>query len=127
MIVRVGADLVSIPRVQRLVEAQGERFLARLFTVEERAYCDAKNAPAQHLAARMAAKEAVMKLLRAGPADGVAWRDIEITHAGDGAPGITLHQRARELAAEAGIGGIHLSLSHEDEMALAFAVGEGSD
>jgi holo-[acyl-carrier protein] synthase len=113
MIVNVGADLVSIPRVQRLVEAQGARFLHRLFTAEERAYCDAKNAPAQHLAARMAAKEAVMKVLHAGPADGVGWKDVEITHAKDGAPGVVLHRRARELASEAGVARVHLSLSHE--------------
>ena len=109
---RVGIDLVSIPRIVESMATFGERFLARVFTAGERAY--AAGDPAK-LAARFAAKEAVKKALRI---DGVGWTQIEVVRAADGAPSLVLHGiagvDARELA---------ISMSHEGDYATAIAIG----
>ena len=125
MIVATGVDLVELARIQALLERQGERFLARIYTEAERAYCSPRPAAAASFAARFAAKEAVMKCLAAGWLDGVAFRQIEVVRQPHGAVGVALHGHAQELARARGIARIHLSLSHTDRQAIAFAVAEG--
>lgn len=115
----IGIDLVEVARVRDLLEKHGARFKAKTFTEAERAYCDACADPAMHYAARFAAKEAAAKALGAGFAEGVTWRDIEVTRAANGRPALRLHGGAAERAAALGAGAFHLSLTHTRELAQA--------
>lgn len=126
MNVGAGTDIVSVARVTGLIEQGGDRFLRRWFTTREIAYCTSMAKPALHFAARLAAKEAVVKVLRA-PADGaVPWRSIEICHDESGAPTVKLTRGVLETATRRGIGPIHVSLSHCDEFAVAVAVADAA-
>lgn len=124
MIVAVGVDLIEVERVARLWAEGNERFLARVFTPTERAYCLARAHPAESLAARFAAKEAVMKCLRTGWTGGVGFGQIAVTVDESGAPGVELSGEAAAKAAAAGIRRFHLSLSHTTTAAIAFVVAE---
>ncbi|HLU38141.1 MAG TPA: holo-ACP synthase [Planctomycetota bacterium] len=121
-IVAVGVDLVDLDRIERLLDAEGDRFLARVFTAAEREYCMARARPVPSLAARFAAKEAVMKCLGTGFGEGVGFAQIEVVRSPRGEPSVALHGRAAAVAAERGIAGFRLSLSHGDRQAIAFAV-----
>lgn len=121
--VGVGVDLVEVARVARLLSRKGDRALSRLLTDEERAYCMAQPAPAPHVAARLAAKEAVYKALQVdGAARAVGWRDTEVVRGPEGAPGVTLHGRARAAADRLGVKSVLISLSHTDTTAAAIVV-----
>lgn len=120
MIHGIGTDVVAVARVRRLVDDDGQRFLARWFTDNEIAYCMAKAHPARHLAARLAAKESVVKALRLDGAHGVPWHDIEVVLDSVGAPGIQLHGSLADAAPPDGHW--HVALSHEDDQATAVAV-----
>ncbi|CAI8043040.1 Holo-[acyl-carrier-protein] synthase [Geodia barretti] len=109
-----GVDLIEIERVAGVLERHGERFLRRVFTPGEIAYCRGR---APNLAARFAAKEAVMKSLGTG-FRGVGWRDVEVVRAPSGAPSPRLHGRALRIA---------ISLSHSRGFAVAFAVASRPD
>ena len=104
--------------------ARGDRFLHRWFTEDEIAYCTSRARPELHLAARMAAKEAVLKALRPTGDGPLAWRSIEIGRDADGAPRVSLGGDVRALAERRGAGSIHVSLSHCDEYAVAVAVAD---
>jgi holo-[acyl-carrier protein] synthase len=122
-IISHGIDLVSIARVQAMLDAHGERFTKRCFTTAERAYAEAGGMQrGQRFAARFAAKEAVMKAIGTGWAQGVAWQDIEVLRDEKGVPGVRLNGRAAEIAAARGISAWHLSLSHTSELAMASVV-----
>src|SRR6188508_3843452 len=97
---RVGVDLIEIPRIARALERPG--FRERCFTEAERAYCDSKPNPPQHYAARFAGKEAVGKALGSGVARAFAWRDVEI--AGRPKPSVTLSGRVARWAEARGAG-----------------------
>ncbi len=125
VIVAVGVDLIELHRIERLLDAEGERFLARVFTPAERAYCLGKAMPVPSLAARFAAKEAVMKCLGTGWTQGVGFGQIEVTRDAAGQPGIALTGRAAEVAAARAITGFQVSLSHGEQSAVAFAVALG--
>lgn len=125
MIIAIGVDTVEVARIGALHQRGGERFLARVFTPQERAYCLASGRPAAALAARFAAKEAVMKCLGTGWGQGVGFLQIEVERAVSGSPGIALHGAAAAHAARLGIRTLHLSLSHSETDAVAFAVAEG--
>jgi holo-[acyl-carrier protein] synthase len=117
--VRVGLDIVHIHRIVQSLEQFGAAFERRLFTRDEIAYAHAGTGVApQRLAARFAAKEAVIKALQLSEA-GVDWRDIEVRRAADGDCSVCLHGRAREMAAARGVHGIALSLSHDGDYAGA--------
>jgi holo-[acyl-carrier protein] synthase len=121
---RVGIDLVTVHTVTDALAEHGERYLRRVFTDREIADCGGPDAPdAQRLATRFAAKEATMKALRVGDA-AVPWTAIEVVRGQDGAPELALHGAAAEIAVSAGISGLELSLTHEDEQAAAVVVGE---
>ena len=123
MIVSIGTDLIAIQRIEHLLHARGERFVERVFTRAERTYCEAQARPGESFAARFAAKEAVMKCLGTGWADGVGFLDIEVTRAASGEVGVRLSGMAGTRATQRGISRVLLSLSHTVEHALAFAVG----
>ena len=115
-----GVDIIEIPRVRLVLARYGQRFLERIFTDGEIAYCRGR---APNLAARFAAKEATMKALGTG-VRGVGWKDIEVARRESGAPHILLHGRAEKRAQRLGVEEISLSLSHSQEYAVAFVVAE---
>lgn len=118
MVVGLGTDLVEIERFRLAMKRRGDRFTQRLFSDEERRYADRHRDPAPRLAARFAAKEAVMKAMGVGLWK-FAFRDVEVMRAPSGAPGIAVRGRAAELAVDRGVGSWLLSLSHTDDTAIA--------
>lgn len=119
---RVGIDLVRVSRIQESLDRFGDHFLRRIFTEAEIAY--ASSAPAQmpeRLAARFAAKEAALKVLR--PVDeGIGWREIEVLRAPSGACTLMLHGAAHAVARAAGLSELAVSFSHEGDYATAIVV-----
>jgi holo-[acyl-carrier protein] synthase len=118
-----GVDIIEIERVQRTLDRHGDRFLKRVYTELEAAFCRGR---INELAARFAAKEAVMKVLGTG-ARGVAWREIEIIPNHRGKPLVYLYGRARERAEYIELQSLDISLTHSDGHAVAFAVGQSRD
>jgi holo-[acyl-carrier protein] synthase len=117
----VGVDLIEVGRIASALSRHGDRFLRRVYTESERAYCRRR---APELAARFAAKEAVAKALGTG-IGAVDWHEIEVVRGPSGAPGLELHGRARALAERLGLGRPLLSLAHTREHAIAFVVWQG--
>ncbi len=118
-----GIDLIEIDRVETALVRYGERFLTRVFTPAEVAYC--RGRPHQ-LAARFAAKEAVSKVLGTGiqHRDGVAWQEIQIVADDHGKPEIQLSGKAARRAEQIGLRAFALSLSHTREHAIAMVVAQ---
>lgn len=125
MIKGVGADLIRVGRLEKAVQRSGNRFLDRVFCLEELQYCRSKKNPFPHLAVRFAAKEAILKALGTGWGLGLGWKEVLIYHDEDGRPRVNLKGKAQERAQKLGIADILISLSHEGEYALAFAVAQG--
>ncbi len=121
MIVRVGIDIVQVERIAHIVDRWGERFLQRVYTPEELRACQER---LSSLAARFAAKEAVLKALGTGLAYGITWHDIEIAGRGQ-VPQVRLYGQALVYAQKQGIQQWTLSLSHDGGMAVAVAIGIG--
>ena len=119
MIVGTGIDIAEVPRIADSIEKFGDRFLNRVFTDGERAYCDSKANRHERYAARFAAKEAAMKAIGTGWNHGVRWRDIEVIRMPGGRPTIQFHGRAAEFAAKLGAVHVALSLTHTREHAMA--------
>jgi holo-[acyl-carrier protein] synthase len=119
----VGIDVIEIARVKAVLAKHPERFLARVFTREEVAFCRGR---VPELAARFAAKEAVMKALGTG-ARGLAWREIEILPNQRGKPLVYLHGQALARAETIGLRGVDISLTHSHELAIAAVVGAADD
>ena len=118
-----GVDFIEIERVAGVLERHGDRFLKRVFTPGEIAYCRGR---APNLAARFAAKEAVMKSLGTG-FRGVGWRDVEVIRAPSGAPSPRLHGRALRRAQRLGVTEIDISLTHSKGFAMVVAVASRPD
>ncbi len=118
-----GVDIIEIPRIKQTLDRYGERFLKRVFTPDEIAYCRGR---APNLAGRFAAKEATMKALGTG-VRGVSWKDIEVIRAESGAPSVKLHGRAKARAERLQVVEISLSISHSREFAVAFVVAQRED
>jgi holo-[acyl-carrier protein] synthase len=122
VIVSIGIDIIEVRRVREVI-ARTPRFCERVFTRDERDYCDSRGAvAAQHYAARFAAKEAVLKALRTGWSGGVSWQDVEIYSLESGAPMLKFHGVVRELYLQSGATAAHLSISHTTEHAIAQVV-----
>ena len=115
-----GVDIIEIPRIKQVLDRYGQRFLNRVFTPDEIAYCRGR---APNLAGRVAAKEAAMKALGTG-VRGVSWKDIEVIRADSGAPSLRLHGRAEKRAERLQVGEMSLSISHSREYAVAFVVAQ---
>jgi len=120
MIFGIGIDLVKIERMRDAVEKWGKRFLERIFTEDEIAYCYKKGEPSISLAVRFAAKEAVIKAI--GSEIIVPLTDIEIENKENGMPSINAKGRLKEFFEEKGIRHCHLSLSHEKEFGVACVI-----
>lgn len=120
MIVGVGIDLCSIERFERSLRRHGSRFLERVFAAAEVRLC--RGRPAQHLAARFAAKEAFAKAVRARS---VPWLDVWISTPPGAPPRLGLGPGARALLVRAGATGAHVSLAHDGGIAAAVVVIEG--
>jgi len=120
----IGVDRILIRRVADSLERFGERFVTRVYTTTEYEQAVAKGNVARRLAMLFAAKEAVSKALGTGFRHGIALCEIETVHQASGKPQVVLHGRAAEMAAELGVGQVHLSLTDDDGVAMAFAVAE---
>ncbi len=125
MILGLGADLVSIPRVEALLVRHAGRFLERVFTAAEQAECLRRARPAMHLAARLAAKEAAMKALGSGWGLGVRWLDVEVRSVDGLPPSLALGGMAQARADRQGIRGTLVTLSHDGEYAMAVVIATG--
>jgi holo-[acyl-carrier protein] synthase len=126
VIVGIGVALCEIARIEQALEGPvGARFRARVFTDAEQAYCEARRRGRfESYAARFAAKEAAMKALGTGWAEGIAWRDVEVASVDKQPPRLLVHGRAATIAREAGIARWHLALSHGTTTAVAWVIAE---
>ncbi len=124
MIYGIGVDLVKVDRLARVIGRYGERFLERVFTGREIAYCRTRAKQGLYqFAQRFAAKEAFSKALGVGLRQGgIRWRDVEVLPNPRGKPEIQVTGRAAELCRELGIAAMHLSLTDEDNFAVAMVV-----
>lgn len=118
VIIGSGIDATDLSRIERLWKRYGERFLTRVFTPGEVAYCQHRRNPVPHLAGRFAAKEAAMKALGTGRSQKVLWRDIEVVRSG-GPPQLEFHGGAAQRFAQLGADSSLLTITHSDAMALA--------
>ncbi len=125
MIVGIGVDAVDIARVARMHADLGDRMCRRLFSAGEAEYIATKASPVQHMAVRLAAKEAAYKALAGNElARGIGWRDVEVVTRADGAPELKLHGRAADRFAELGALSVHVSLTHSEATAVAVVIVE---
>lgn len=118
VIIGTGIDASEIPRIRAAIERFGDRFVKRVFTEGEIAYCMKKRDPAPSFAARFSAKEAAMKALGTGHSQGVFWTGIEVVRR-HGPPRIEFHGGAAARAAKLGATGSLLTLTHSQDLAIA--------
>jgi holo-[acyl-carrier protein] synthase len=117
-IIGLGIDATDIPRIAATLERYGERFMTRVFTDGEVAYCRRRRHPAIHFAGRFAAKEAAMKALGTGHTQNVLWRDVEVVRRG-GPPQLHFHGgAARRFSAIGGASSL-LTITHSETLAFA--------
>jgi holo-[acyl-carrier protein] synthase len=119
MLVGTGIDLVEVERIAHSIERFGDRFLRRVFTDAEIAYCRAKATFAESFAARFAAKEAGAKALGTGIQYGVSWKELEVRRLPGQRPTLHLSGRARTIAGQLGVQHVSLSLTHTKSLAMA--------
>jgi holo-[acyl-carrier protein] synthase len=121
LLLGLGSDLIDVDRIAGVLERQGDRFLNRVFTDEERAYCFGMKYPHKHLAARFAAKEAVSKAFTTGIGAELGWKSISVYHGSRHEPLVRLDEKGEVLLKQ--VGGTHvlLTLSHTDTAAMAVA------
>jgi holo-[acyl-carrier protein] synthase len=117
----LGCDVIEVERVRGVLERQGERFLQRVFTEEERTYSFGHKFPHRHLAARFAAKEAVSKAFTTGIGAELGWKSVSIFHGMRREPLVRLDDKGRALLAQVGATHVLVSLSHTDTVAMAVA------
>src|SRR5206468_3767637 len=121
ILIGLGADIIEVDRIRGVMERQGERFLQRVFTDEERAYCLGLTHPHKHLAARFAAKEAVAKAFTTGIGAELGWKSISVYHGERHEPLVRLDDKGIALLKQVGASHVMLTLSHTDTTALAVA------
>ncbi|MBM4275137.1 MAG: holo-[acyl-carrier-protein] synthase [Deltaproteobacteria bacterium] len=123
MIYGLGVDLVRVDRIDKALKRYGDRFLRRIFTSREIDYCSGRVWAASGFAMRFAAKEAFSKALGVGLRQGgIRWREVEVVPNSMGKPEIFVSGRAAQLCTEAGIIGMHLTLTDEDNHVIAVVV-----
>jgi len=127
MIYGIGVDLVKTKRIEKALQRWKDRFVDRVFTEKEKAFCYSRPFPAAAFALRFAAKEAFSKALGLGMRKGVRWCDIEVFHFPGGKPGLRVHGKSYDLCQEERIKRLHLSLSDESEYGIAMVVLEQHD
>lgn len=122
MIVSIGVDIIEVYRIRETLE-RTPRFAERVFTSDERIYCDSKGAAAaQSYAARFAAKEAFLKALRTGWRGKITWHDMEIVNDAQGAPNLKISGEVERLLREMNVTNFHLSMSHTTDHATATVI-----
>lgn len=121
MMFGIGIDCIEVARIEANVREDGA-FAWKVFTAGEREYCAARHHPAQHYAARFAAKEALFKALGTGWSGGMAWQEIEIENEENGRPRLKVSGAVAAFAEQHGITRMHVSLAHVRELACAFVV-----
>jgi holo-[acyl-carrier protein] synthase len=126
MILGIGIDTVSISRMEKLIAVRGERFLRKVFSESEIEEGTARLKSAPFFAARFAAREAFVKALGTGFAQGVSLRDIGVTKGDRGQPELSLSARVENLLAERGVTRRHLSVTHDGDGAQAIVILEGA-
>jgi holo-[acyl-carrier protein] synthase len=126
VIIGLGTDIIEISRIQAAVQQYGDRFLNRIYTSKELAYCHGFKNPYARLAVRFAAKEAVMKAMGSGLRD-MQWREVEICRDPRGKPYVILHGGAQSKASSKLVQTFQLSMSHCHDFAMAccIAIGDG--
>jgi holo-[acyl-carrier protein] synthase len=124
MILGIGTDLIEIERVQQSLNRFGERFMRKVFTAGEVAYCRRKKQASESFAARFAAKEAAAKALGTGISRGISWQEIEVRRQPGERPTLHLSGRAAERASAMGVRSLHLSLTHSRDVAMAVVIAE---
>jgi holo-[acyl-carrier protein] synthase len=121
-LIGIGIDVVEVSRIKSSLDEFGERFLTRVFTEAERAYCGSQKRPELHFAARFAAKEAIAKAFGTGIGKDVGWLDMEITRKQTGEPEVALAGSAAVFAESRGVSQVMVSLTHAKHYAAANAV-----
>jgi holo-[acyl-carrier protein] synthase len=127
MIRGIGIDLVPVSRIDDIVKRRGDRFLKRVLTEAEIAYCARFPEPARHWAARFAAKEATLKAMGTGIYGGIPWHDIEVVNLESGQPTLSLTGKARALAERLAVGAAHVTIAHDGAYAVTCVVLDGID
>jgi holo-[acyl-carrier protein] synthase len=122
VIVGLGVDLFEVNRLERKLQTHGADFGDGLFTPDEIAYCESQHHPAQHYAARFAAKEALLKALAFDGREGIRWREAEVRVTPEGSRELVLHGALKELAERRLVRRIFLSLSHTPDLAAASVI-----
>ncbi len=122
MIIGSGVDIVEVARIKKAVKKWGEGFIEKVFTKNELAYSHNKRYAYQHLAARFATKEAVLKAFGGGWLRTLPWKDVEVINDGSGKPNIKLHGEAKVLKKKKKISHIVISISHTKNYAVASAI-----
>ncbi|GLR62670.1 holo-ACP synthase [Marinospirillum insulare] len=125
MIIGIGTDLAKIERFNAILQRRAEAITRRLLTAKEAKAMQQAASQAAFLAKRFAAKEALLKALGTGLRNGLSWQDMEVSNDELGKPIMQLSGKAAELASAKGVNTVHLTISDEKEMALAFVVLEG--
>ncbi len=125
MIVGMGIDIAEVKRIAAVIESQKERFLQRVYTPAEVAYCEQFRNRYERFAGRFAAKEAAMKALGTGWRRGVRWVDLEVVRELSGRPTLSLKGEARKIADALGVKDIAISITHTSEQAIAQVIFEG--
>ena len=121
ILLSLGTDIVDVARIRGAHERHGDRFLSRIFTDEERAYCMQMAHPHKHLAARFAAKEAVSKAFSTGIGAELGWRSVSVYHGPRMDPRVRLDESGMALLKNLGGTQVLVSLSHTDTAAIAVA------
>jgi holo-[acyl-carrier protein] synthase len=124
MIVGLGVDIAEVERVKAAIERHGETFLRRIYTAQEREYCEQFRNKFERYAGRFAAKEAAMKALGTGWRRGVRWADLEVVREQSGRPTMALSGEAEKIATQLGVKRISLSITHTETQALAQVIFE---
>ena len=122
MIVGTGIDLTEVARIQHSIDRYGSRFLRRVYTPAEQAYCLRKRKSAESFAARFVAKEAGAKALGTGISYGVHWLEIEVVRPPGARPTVQFHGRAAQFAARLGVSHAALSITHTNDVAMASVI-----
>lgn len=124
MILGMGIDVAEVARIRAVIEGQRDRFLRRVYTSDEVAYCEQFKNKYERYAGRFAVKEAAMKALGTGWSRGVRWVDVEVVRQRGGRPTLVLKGEAKQIAEQMGVKNIAVSITHTAEQALAQVIFE---
>ncbi|MEX2044170.1 MAG: holo-ACP synthase [Opitutus sp.] len=121
ILIGIGADIIEVGRIRGVIERHGERFLDRILTDEEKAYCSSMGMPHKHIAARFAAKEAVSKCFTTGIGAEFGWKSVSVYHGPRHEPLVRLDAKGQALLQQVGATHVQLTLSHTETYAMAVA------